>query len=198
MSNNGNNSLSYNNGSDIPYVVSEIFEYLVKYGSEDFWKAIKYPDYDCLSKPNLTLKEKRDLIYTYGEDINKFSIYLNSPLIAPEQSESKVIIKAYKIRTKPINRMDFILSYNFDILTHTTIANIESKDTMVSRTDFIESELISMLNGRDFSFGMTIYDRELSLDAQTYLGINNSNNFFGSTFCIVVDNLRADGSDICG
>ena len=58
--NNGNYDTAYNNGQDLPYILSKIFEFLIEKGSEDFWKAIKYSDYDCLDKPNLTMSEKEN------------------------------------------------------------------------------------------------------------------------------------------
>lgn len=198
MINNGNTDTAYNNGQDIPYMMTEVFDFLIQYGNEEFWKAIYYKDYDCLEKPNLTLKEKRKLIYTYGENINEFNIYLNSPLIMPEEDKAKVLLKAYKVRIKPENAMGFVVSFNFDILVHATLANIKKGDTMLSRADFIESQLILMLHCRDFSFGRMAFDRELSSDAQAYMAYNNSNNYFGEVLCMCVDNFRAIENEECG
>lgn len=195
--NNGNFDTAYNNGSDIPYMLSRIFEFLIEQGSEDFWKCLKYPEYDCLSKPNLTLKEKRELIYTNGKNLNDFNVYVNMPLINPEEDKAKTLLKAYVLRVKPITQMDFVVSINFEIITHTTLSNIAKDEDMVSRIDFIESELVRMLNQRDFFFGRIKYDHRLSTEADSYLAYNNSTNFFGRVLCLAVLNTRHDENFGC-
>lgn len=192
-----NNDVAYNNGQDIPIIISKILEFLIENGNENFWKAIKYPDYDCLSKPNLTLQEKRDLIYTNGKNLNDFNIYANMPLISPEEDKAKTLLKVYKIRTKPIDRMNFIISINFDIITHTALSNIGRDNDMLSRIDYIESELIEMLHEKDFYFGRVQFDRGISADAEAYLAYNNSNNYFGQCLCLTVRNTRTDEENIC-
>lgn len=195
--NNGNFDTAYNTGQDIPYILSKIFEFLIEEGSEDFWKAIYYKDYDCLDQPNLTMSEKRKLIYTNGKNLNDYNIYLNAPLISPEEDNAKTILKAYILRVKPITQMDFVVSFNFDIITHTTLSNIEKDTDMVSRIDFIESELIRMLNQRDFFFGRVKFDHRTSTDSHSMLAYNNSNNFFGRCLTMAVLNTRHDENIEC-
>lgn len=190
--NNENFDIAYNNGSDLPYIISRIFEFLIEKGSEDFWKCLKYPEYDCLSKPNLTMSEKRNLIYTNGKNINEYNVYLNAPLIAVEEETAKTLLKSYILRVKPIDSMDFVVSVNFEILTHTSLANIENGVDMVSRIDFIESELIRMLNQRDFFFGRVQFNHRLSPDSDSYLAYNNANNYFGQVLCFAILNVRHD------
>lgn len=192
-----NYDIAYNSGKDIPFIVSKMLEFLIMEGDENFWKAIKYPEYDCLSKPNLTIEEKRALIYTNGKNLNDFNIYANMPLISPEEDTAKTILKVYKVRTNPRDRMGFVVSINFEIITHTALANIAYGDDMLSRTDFIESLLINMFNEKDFYFGRFIFDRNMSTDNEAYLAYNNSNNFFGTCFCISVNNFRADEENSC-
>ena len=55
--NNGNFDTAYNTGQDIPYILSKIFEFLIEEGSEDFWKAIYYKDYDCLDQKKINLHQ---------------------------------------------------------------------------------------------------------------------------------------------
>ena len=195
--NNGNFDTAYNNGSDLPYIVSKIFEFLIEQGSEDFWKCIKYDDYDCLSKPNLTMSEKRNLIYTKGKDINEYNIYLNSPLISVEEETAKTILKSYVLRIRPADQMNFVVSVSFEIITHTHLANIEKGVDMVSRIDFIASELIRMLNQRDFGFGRVRFDHRFSSDSDSYMAYNNSNQFFGKVLTFAVLNIRHDENCEC-
>ena len=195
--NNDNFDTAYNNGSDLPYIVSKIFEFLIEQGSEDFWKCIKYDDYDCLSKPNLTMSEKRNLIYTKGKDINEYNIYLNSPLISVEEETAKTILKSYVLRIRPADQMNFVVSVSFEIITHTHLANIEKGVDMVSRVDFINSELIRMLNQRDFGFGRVRFDHRFSPDSDSYMAYNNSNQFFGKVLTFAVLNIRQDENCEC-
>ena len=145
----------------------------------------------------MTALTKRKLIYTNGKNLNDYNIYLNAPLISPEEDNAKTILKAYILRVKPITQMDFVVSFNFDIITHTTLSNIEKDTDMVSRIDFIESELIRMLNQRDFFFGRVKFDHRTSTDAHSILAYNNSNNFFGRCLTMAVLNTRHDENIEC-
>lgn len=198
--NNGDNQLAYNNGNDIPYVASKIFDFLISDNLEvtnKFWKILKYADYDCLEKDNLTKSERRKIIYTHGGIMNDYNVFLNAPLVNVEQIENKSMIKVYKVRTKPNTRMEFILSYAFEIIVGSNIINMSDGDDMVSRVDMLESCLISSLHGRDFGFGKILFDIGLSRDCQAYTDINNGKGYNGETLVFAIRNVRTDVGGTC-
>ena len=51
---------NYNKYSQMSQMVYNIVEHLML-NNENIWKVLKYPDVDCLNKPNLTLAEKAAL-----------------------------------------------------------------------------------------------------------------------------------------
>ena len=61
----------YNSLSRLPSIGYNILVYLAREPSaENIWKMLKYNDYDCLSKPNLTFSEKMELIWKNGPQEN--------------------------------------------------------------------------------------------------------------------------------
>ena len=76
------NSMSYNTFKDMSLVPYQIVtDYL--FDNEDIWKLIYYtldekgnPIVKPLEMPNLTAKQKRDLIYQGVDDVNKLEYFL--------------------------------------------------------------------------------------------------------------------------
>ena len=83
----------YNSMSVLPYVPYRILSYLAT-KDEIIWKMLKYNDYDALSKPNLTFKEKMNLIWKTGKQEN-YNVFLTNQ-IDDAISEAKTIFKLYE------------------------------------------------------------------------------------------------------
>ena len=75
------NSMNFNAFSEMSTIPNTIVtEYL--FNNEDIWKLIYYtldenknPIVKPLEMPNLTAKQKRDLIYQGVDDVNKFRVF---------------------------------------------------------------------------------------------------------------------------
>ena len=73
MLSNGNNSMAFNDFSEMPYIPYKIITALLNEESqiaENFWKLLKYADVDALDKDNLTYDEKVALIWR-GDSIEQ-------------------------------------------------------------------------------------------------------------------------------
>ena len=104
----------YNKYEFMPYIPYKIVEYLAT-NNENLWKILKYNDYDCLSKPNLTFEEKIALIWNTEGNQESYSIFF-SQLVENMIPDSKSILKIYKVLTTPRNTIQAVGSYEFDIL----------------------------------------------------------------------------------
>lgn len=165
--------------SKIPY---KIFVYLIE-NNERLWKLLKYNSIDALSKPNLTKKEKIDLLYTEkGKEIDYHVFF--KPLIGEEMTESSTQLRFYKAKISPDTTLDAIVVYKFDILVGSKTNLVYDEDGIpCSRLDLIEAEVIDTLNGfNDIGIGGLLFDRELSNLCVQNTGLSNSKNFFGSSF----------------
>ena len=185
-----------NSLSQIPY---KIVETLAKSNNNNLWKALYYPDYDCLSKKDLTINKKLNLIWKNQNDENSYRIFLK-PLVSSELDNAMTQLRINKINISPIDRYESTILYEFMILTGEKIALIESEDGIpVPRIDYIEQELIKELNGKDIGVGSGFleFNKELSRNIQSNLSINNGKTAYGTSLIMGL-NLIELGDNVCG
>ena len=182
--------------SKVPY---KIVETLAKSSNENLWKALYYPDYDCLSKKNLTFREKMDLIWKNEEDQLSYKIFLK-PLVSDELTNAMTQIRINKINISPTDRYESIVLYEFMIIVGERIALIADEDGIpVPRVDYIEQELIKELNGKDIDAGSGFleFNKELSRNINENLSINNGKTAFGTTLVMGI-RITELGENGCG
>lgn len=182
--------------SKIPY---KIVETLAKSNNENLWKALYYPDYDCLSKKNLTFRGKMNLIWKNENDENSYRVFLK-PLVSSELDNAMTQLRINKVKNSPIDRYESILLYEFMIITGEKIALIEDQDGIpVSRIEYIEQELIKELNGKDIGVGSGFleFNKELERNIQSNLSINNGKTAYGTSLIMGL-RLVELGENNCG
>lgn len=185
-----------NSLSQIPY---KIVETLAKSNNNNLWKALYYPDYDCLSKKDLTINKKLNLIWKNQNDENSYRIFLK-PLVSSELDEAMTQLRINKVNISPIDRYESIVLYEFMILTGEKISLIEDEDGIpVPRIDYIEQELIKELNGKDIGVGSGFleFNKELSRNIQSNLSVNNGKTAYGTSLIMGL-NLVELGDNTCG
>ena len=80
----------YNQFETMPQIPYEIINALTD--NDNLFKLIYYPTYDALSQPNLTIKQKMDMLWQGQSHIENYNIYLTN--IQPDmEMDSKVILK---------------------------------------------------------------------------------------------------------
>lgn len=182
----------YNKFISLPKIPYKIIEYIARSNNEDLWKVLYYPDYDCLSKPNLTFKQKMDLIWKNENDENSYRIFLK-PLVSSEIVDSMTQIRLNQINIKPTDQYNAIVLYEFLIITGEKIALMDLDGMPVPRIDFIQQTLLELLNGKDIGIGTSYFqfNQELSRESQARLAVNNGKTAFGSNLimAIMVSNL---------
>lgn len=182
--NNGNNYTSVNDYSDIPFIPYKIIQYLLSNTSESaemFWKLLKYQTIDALDEDNLTITEKKNLIWTGQTDQQNYVVFLK-PLIGNslDTSEEQMKIHLYRVELSGEDLITGIANYEIDTIVQEKCANVKYKGMLVERTDLIESCLLSLLSGIDIGIGIMLqFNRQLSRACKSMMNISNSKSFYG-------------------
>lgn len=183
----------FNGLAQVPY---KILQYLMLYGEEDIWKILKYNDEDCLSKPNLTLKEKSDLIWRNKMNEEKYRVFLK-PLIGDAWTDSTTQLRLYKNAIKPFDRLKAVVLYSFEIVVGAKASMVDFNGILISRLDYLEELILKSLNGKNLGFGIAEFqfNQEVDRESQERYNINNGKTFYGSTLtmCITYSNVVEKG-----
>lgn len=198
MLNNNNSSTSYNNFSEIPLFPYKIVEVLLKDKTdtvEDFWKMLKYNTIDCLSKKNLTLKEKKSLIWNGDTEQNRFNIFFK-PLIGDSliEASDQTQFRLYRDTIVPTNQFKAIVTFRIDFITNEITSLVRKDGILMERTDLMETTFLNFMNGRDIDLGSgyLTFDRTLTRSCNSQLTINNSRTLFGRSLIMGLNYSIAD------
>jgi hypothetical protein len=182
----------------MPYIPDKIITELALSQSEDaeqLWKLLKYTDVNALTKPNLTLEEKVDLIWspekvTPERTQDTFNVFLK-PLIPASlnTSESQTQLRIYRNRTSAISIYQSTISYQLDVIVNESSCMVRTlENILVEKTDYIEMLLIELLNTMDVGTGINFlrFDRLSGGNSVSELNINNSKSLYGRSFILVL------------
>lgn len=187
----------FNSLSKLPTIPYNILIYLAQSAdAEDIWKMLAYSSYDALSKPNLSMEEKTNLIWKNGSQ-EKFSVFL-TPLIEDEITESKSIMKIYDYYIQPNNLFSSAVTYAFDFLYGGNMSMVEYEGTPVSRGDLFIHKILSVLNGADVGgVGRLSFSDDISRYDVGKATIGNSRSFTGVQLYLSVNVGDAPGANDC-
>lgn len=182
---NGNNVLAFNNFIDVPQIPYKIIEVLITNNSqevEDFWKMLKYADIDCLGKPNLSMEEKKNIIWNGDSIENQYSIFFK-PLIgsAMDTAVSQIQLRLFRYSIYPTTQLEAIICFEADFITNEKSSLVRKDGVLMERTDLMETTFLNFMNGRDIKVGSGYFsfDKELSRSCDSQLNISNSKSFYG-------------------
>lgn len=164
---------------NMPYVPYNIFIYLLE-NNENIWKILKYNTVDCLSKPNLTKREKSKLLWRGEAQETDYKVFLK-PLVGDEMIVDTTQMRINKVEMNPTNLYLSTNTYEFMFLVGKSIAMIEYNDIPCPRIDVLEAEILKTLNGI-YEMGTTgafQFNNEMSRNCRARLNINNGKNYFG-------------------
>lgn len=183
MLNNNNNYLSFNNFRVLPLFPYKMVEHLIKNADENFWKLLKYQTTDALEKDDLTIKEKKAMIWDGSKPDKEedYNIFLQ-PLIGNslDSAENQCQLRIFRYDTVPTTAIESEVIYEIDIITQEKSAMVYYEDMLSERTDLIEYYLLDVLNGADISgTGVLVFDRQFSRTCKSLLNISNSKSFYG-------------------
>jgi hypothetical protein len=203
MLENNNNYMSVNDYSEVPFIPYKIIQWLIVNNSETaemFWKLLKYQTIDALEQPNLTTKEKKNLVWSGQTDEENYTIFLK-PLIgnALDSAEQQMNIRLFRYSTTPIDIFDSTMVYELDIVCHEKVSNVRYNGMLTERTDLIENLLLNLLNGKDIGIGINLqFNRNLSRTCQSLMNISNSKSFYGRSIFIGLEMIAPNVGGDCG
>lgn len=178
----------------LPKIPYTILTYLATQ-EEDLWKLLAYNDYDALSRPNLTFKQKMNLIWREGPQVDK-GIFLSN-LIEDAMAESKCILKIYDHYIHASNPYYGTVVYAFDFLYGGQMSMVEYQGIPVNRGDLFIQRIMETLNGVQVGgVGKLMFDEDQSRYDLAHAVIGNSKTFTGVQIfmsVLVGDSGRDDG-----
>lgn len=201
---NENNYMAFNDFSempDFPYKIIEVLLTDTSQNAEDFWKLLKYTEVNALKQKNLTLKEKKAMIWQ-GESIEQnFNVFLK-PLIgsAMDSAEAQTQLRLYRYNTTPTTQFKAIVCFEADFVTNEKTSLVRRNKILCERTDIMEALFLSVMNGRDIEIGSGVFqfNRELSRSCNSQLNIGNSKSFYGRSLILALQFVGADSGGSCG
>lgn len=127
--------------------------------AEILWKLLYYTDADAYEKPNLTLEQKRSLIYAGQEDATKYRIFMDKSMADGIWTED-TYLRIFPFALTPENRTVGICTVGFQIFSHFKVNTLSNCRT---RIDTIVSTLLKALNGVDINgVGVLYFDERRS------------------------------------
>lgn len=184
----------YNSMSRLPWIPYKILEYLAL-NDEILWKLLAYNDYDALSKPDLTLSEKMNLIWKTGpqEDYGVFFTVLVEDAIP----QSKCILKIYDYYIHANQLYTGTVVYAFDFLYGGQMSLVNYNGVPVSRGDLFINRILEVLNGAEVGgVGKLAFFDDMSRYDLARITIGNSKTFTGVQLYLSVnvgDTGKEDG-----
>lgn len=176
----------YNDYSKLPSIPYKIIEKLA-IENENLWKLIRWPEYDCLYKSNLSLDEKMSMIWKLQGKQDKYNIFLTD-LVEDMQPKEKTILKVYSQYLVPKSNIEGLVLYEFDVLYGGKISMIDMDGIPVNRGDAVIHEILSTLNGKEVGgVGNIQFNTQKSSMSKGYQNLGNNKTYTGKSILMVVD-----------
>jgi hypothetical protein len=158
---NNDNQINYNKFIQFPQVSYNIATYLLN-NDDTIWRLLKYDSADAWNEnvcPNLTKKEKGDLIWAGEGDQTDYRIFFDS---GQDYSWTKraTIIRMFPSELIPINYVYGAMSFDFEIYTFYELSTMSNYAT---RNITVLQRIIEVLNGASIDgVGLMYFDAKAS------------------------------------
>lgn len=192
------NSMNFNAFSEMSTIPNTIVtEYL--FNNEDIWKLIYYtldenknPIVKPLEMPNLTAKQKRDLIYQGVDDVNKFRVFFTMFPQNEEINDQIQQLRIYRSRILPSNAFRSSVTWKFDLPCHFGVQTIIVDNVVRNRVDVLQEKIFEALNGAEVGGVGTLqfnYDMDTRIsDRSDFVKFNVQ--FSGHSFTMSCNYIR--------
>lgn len=197
----------YNRYQNLDGLEARIAQELIKSDSvyaKNFWRLLKYNDLNALSRPNLTRKERKDLVcFDSGKPTSKRVFF--APFTDDAWQEQCASVYIYVEDIIPIDHMRSKIGVTIETVVHSKIAAItgngdptsnvdqhanpnDSDDqgnivvTVKNRATVLLKCLIAELNGLYLNgIGYLQLNQQLSEKSKTSMNLWNKKSFYGHT-----------------
>lgn len=186
----------YNKFETLRYIPDAILNYLI-YNNEIIWKLFKYQEPNALDKPNLTIKEKTDLIYNgyyfdgglWKLEESKDKSIFKQPFLDDANIEQQTMLRLFLSTILPENRSIATAYYTVELMCHmksiSIISNLGNNNnekivTTENRIELLTQQILKTLNGAEVgSVGRIFFDMEGGYMTKANLGLYNNRNYCG-------------------
>lgn len=190
-------SNGYNNYRPIRYIPDAIINHLMA-NNEIIWKLFKYNTPDALLKPNLSIKEKQDLIYTGFEwngerwvlDESTDKAIWKQPFNDNINVEAQTMMHIFLSNIHPDDRVVGTAYYTIELITHMQCipilsnlgdGNNEKSVTSENRIEVLTQQVLECLNGAQIgSIGRLFFDLNGGHLTKSSAGLYNNRNYSGN------------------
>lgn len=193
---------AFNRFTNLDNIEWKIIEYLIKSKSKYanyLWKILKYNTEDCLSKPDLTEKEKRGLVYKNNGDAAEYRVFIG-PFVDDAYEQQCSLLHVYVYGINPVSHLTGKVHICFECIVHNKISNIygdaseynpqtnpveldENGEPIVpykSRATEMLKDIIAALNGEMVNaIGVLQFNETLSPYDSSKASLWNGKRFFG-------------------
>ena len=134
----------YNKFAGFSNLSYNIITHLIS-NDEVIWRLLKNSTNDALTKPNLSIAEKRALIYKGQSDSTPYRVFTSMFIDDAFQAE-QTQIRVYTGRVNPENYVTAVVDFVVDVICHNKIAILSNA---ANRLDVMFEHVMNALNGRD-------------------------------------------------
>lgn len=167
--------IAYNKLTGFSDLCTNILNFLMA-ENENLWKLLFYDTPDALEKPNLTMEQKRSLIYGGVGDSEDYRVF-RCPYMDDAVTKELTQMRHYVMTVTPENRSVSVIDFAFDCITHVKLSNLEGCQSRVER---MVEEILSTVNGRDIDgVGRIFFDTRRAGYDGARNSIFNNRYFYG-------------------
>lgn len=178
----------YNKFTGFSYLSYNIISHLIN-NDDVLWKVLKFPNSNALSQPNLSLADKRALIYKGQTDSTPYRVF-TTPFMDDAFQEQQTQIRIYTGRVTPENYVTSVVDFVIDVICHNKIAILNNAS---NRLDVMFEHIMQALNGRNIESLGNLYfnkDRRYSGSGSNYF---KPNDYYIGYHIVMSANVGASG-----
>lgn len=171
------NNNEYNQYKQLPQMPYNIVSYLLL-NNNDIWKLLYYTESNALDRTNITIDEKKSLIYN-GESISDNKRVFFQPFTDDAFTEPCALLRVYPVTIIPENSYIGIVDFAIEIMSHVKINQLNNYSTRILT---MLQQVIETLNGVNINgIGNMFFDKKGSYGDVARLNIYNNRNYLGYT-----------------
>lgn len=220
MSNAFYSESAYNRLTNLDNIEYKIVDFLARSDSKYanyLWKILKYDDQDCLSRENLSYKDKMELLYTNNGESTQSRVFM-TPYVDDSWDEQTSHLHIFVNRVFPTNHLTSKVEVCFEIIVHNKIGVIfgdasefnpesnpvELKDGQPvilykNRASEMLKDIVATLNGAMVNgVGMFQFNMELSPEERASSTVWNGKKFYGYKLTMSTIMSGVSQTDDCG
>jgi hypothetical protein len=150
--------------------------------NEDIFKLLKYNENNALDLNNLSISEKRNLIYKGQTDSSPYKIFMQ-PTTDDAFPDTGSFLRVYIVDIYPTDHIKGLVTIAFEILCHNKINSLNNYST---RMHWMLQNILSTFNGANIDGIGELFFNAKASNRMNYAKQNlyNGKNYFGYTICM--------------